>query len=46
VSLMRDTAQREGMRTAGADALRGEYSWEASAQRLDQILRTFVATRR
>jgi glycosyltransferase involved in cell wall biosynthesis len=46
VSLMRDTAQREEMRTAGADALRGEYSWEASAQRLDQILRTFVATRR
>jgi len=46
VSLMRDTAKREAIGEAGADALRGEYSWEASAQRLDQILRTFVATRR
>lgn len=46
VTLLRDAAQRESLRTAGADALRQDYSWETSAQHLEQILHNVVAMRR
>ncbi len=40
VQLLRDSAKKAAMRSAGAALMREQYSWEKSAEKLDNVLRS------